>query len=91
MNPSLASKSLTIKVVIVAAIIVVVAILGYKLYDNYQQNKIIESSTVTDVPSAPAIKQTTDLNEANTTLDETMLETSNSDDLSELDSELDAF
>lgn len=91
MDRSMATKSSTIRIIVVIAVVIVAGIVGYKLYDNYQQNKIIESSTAIDVPAAPAIKQTTDLDEASTTLDETKLDTSNSDDLSELDSELDAF
>lgn len=87
----LTAKLTPIKIIAIVAIVVVLSIVSYKLYDSYRQNKIIESSTVSDVPPAPTINETTDLNEANATLDETMLETSNSDDLTELDDELNAF
>lgn len=85
------SKSSTIKIVIAVAIVAVIGITSYKLYDNYRQNQMIESSAITDVPSAPPITETIDLNDANTTLDETMLDASNNNDLTELDNELDAF
>lgn len=80
-----------VEIVIAVVVVAVVGFLGYTFYNNYQDKKASESAAVTDVSEAPAITSATDLDKAAATMDETGLETGNSDDLSELDSELSEF
>lgn len=84
---------LTIIVVIVAAL----ALVGYTVY-NRQNNKTATTTqptnsqaTATDVPSAPAISSTSDLDKASAVLDQVDPGASNSNDSSQLDSQLATF
>lgn len=88
---SIKARYATIKIVIIVAAIAVIGILGYKFYTNYQEKTAVDTSNVSGVPPAPPITTTIDLDKAAETMDETMLDTSNNDDLSELDKELAEF
>lgn len=80
-----------VEIVIAVAVVAVVGFLGYTFYNNYQDKKAAEASTVTDVPQAPEITTTSDLDKASTTMDGAAVDSGNDDDLSELDSELAEF
>ncbi|MDB5187188.1 MAG: hypothetical protein JWM07_660 [Candidatus Saccharibacteria bacterium] len=80
-----------VEIVIAVAVVAVVGFLGYIFYNNYQDKQAAEASAVTDVPKAPAITTTSDLDKASATIDEAVLDSGNDDDLSELDGELAEF
>lgn len=79
-----------VEFLVIAAILGVVGLAGYMVYDR-QQNKpvITESSQASDVPAAPEIKETGDLKEAEAVLDQT--DTGSSSDSAELDRQLNSF
>lgn len=81
-----------IELVVVVAVVGLVAFLGYTFYNKWQDNSVKsteQSSVATDVPAAPKIETVDDLDAAESTLDGVQIE--NSDDSSQLDSELSAF
>lgn len=81
-----------VEFVIIALVVAVVGFVGYTVYDRQQNDKAastVESSQATDVPAAPEIKNTDDLQAAEAVLDQT--DTSNSADSSELDKQLNSF
>lgn len=83
-----------VELVIVLAVVVVLGFVGYSVYKS-QNNKTddttttSQSATASDVPSAPTINSTSDLDEAAIMLDQT--DTSSSSDSAQLDSELQSF
>lgn len=84
-----------VELVIVLAIVGIIGFIGFTVY-NRDNNKTADTTTpasqsaiATDVPAAPAIDSTSDLNKAEATLDQT--DTSSSSDAAELDTELQAF
>jgi flagellar basal body-associated protein FliL len=81
----------TAEIVIATIVVFAVCFLGYTFYTRNQEKKAAESSAVSDVPTPPTITTDTDLDKAATTIDETQVELDNSEDLSELDKELDEF
>lgn len=85
------SRTSTIKIIIVVAAIALLAILGYKLYSYDQERRAIDTANIPGIPTAPSITTTNDLDTAQTTIDDIKIESSNDDDLAELDSELSAF
>lgn len=81
-------------VLIVVAVIGSVCFLGYTFYSQQQYAQTTDStteeaSTVTDIPQAPAITTTSDLTEAEKTLDEIVI--GEDSDASDLDDELSTF
>lgn len=84
-------------IVELVAILVVVGLLsfvGYTAYNKLHNNASVASTTTqkpvaTDVKPTPAINSTSDLTNAESTLDQT--DTSSSSDLNSLDSQLNAF
>ena len=81
-----------VEIAIVVAVVVVIGALGYVFYNNYQkqQTKANESSQAAD-SEAPAITSTSDLDTASKTIDDSDLESSSSEDLSNIDKDLNAF
>lgn len=81
-----------VEIVLVLAVLVLVGFVGYRVYDS-QQNKndgsTEQSTTADDVPAAPEVNSTEDLNKAEETLDQSNIE--NSNDNSQLDEELSNF
>jgi uncharacterized membrane protein YebE (DUF533 family) len=82
-----------VEIAIVVAVIVIIGFLGYTFYNNYlhKQAQVGESSKTSDVDDAPVITTTKDLDKANSTLDDSDLESNSKDDLSEMDKDLSAF
>ena len=82
-----------IEVVIVVAVVAIVGYLGYTFYNGYQDKmaKSSDISNVSDAESVPEITTAAQLNEASGMIDQADVESSNSDDLSELDKELSSF
>lgn len=85
------SRLSTIKIVVIVAAITVMGIIGYKLYIINQERQAIDISNISGVPTPPTITTTSDLDKAQTTIEDLQIESSNSDDLSELDNELAEF
>ena len=87
-----------VELLIVIVVVAVLALVGYSVY-QWQNNKpATTANTQSDsetmagnVPSAPAINTSSDLDEASTTLDQMDISASNSSDSSQLDSQLAAF
>jgi prepilin-type N-terminal cleavage/methylation domain-containing protein len=79
-----------VEIIIVAAVVAIVGYLGYSFYTSYQdkQSKAAESATTDDTTRAPEITTTTGLDEASATIDQADVESSNNDDLSELEKEM---
>jgi prepilin-type N-terminal cleavage/methylation domain-containing protein len=81
-----------IEVVIVIVILGVIGFLGYTFYNNSHPKTTAttsQSATATDVAAAPSITSTSDLDKAQSVLDQTNPD--NSPDSSQLDSELSNF
>lgn len=83
-----------VELVIVLVVVGVLATVGYMVYSRQQDNKTANSGTsqsasAEDVPSAPEIKSSSDLDKASATLDDVNLDKNK--DGSQLDSELSTF
>lgn len=83
-----------VELVIVLVVIGVLAFVGYTVYNRQQDNKAADSgtsqsATASDVPPAPEVKNTNDLDKASATLDQ--VNPGDDSDSSQLDSELNAF
>jgi Tfp pilus assembly protein PilE len=87
---SLRSGFSAVEIVLIVAIIAIIGFLGYTFYTSYQNKKATETATTT-TQDAPTITTASDLDKASTVMDQTELESSNTDDLSELDKELAEF
>lgn len=82
-----------VELVIVLAVVAVLGFVGYSIH-NLQNNKTADTSTTqtasgqpakaNDVPSAPVINSTSDLNTASTMLDQTDPGSSNNTDASQM-------
>lgn len=90
-------RKLPVAVIIVAlAILAGMVFIGYRLYNQYQNNDQIKKtessrSANNDATPAPTIESKSDLDEANATLNETDIDSSNANDEAVLDSELSQF
>ncbi|MEI6237527.1 MAG: hypothetical protein WCP03_02930 [Candidatus Saccharibacteria bacterium] len=86
-------------IVIIIAVVAIVGLVGFNVY-NRQQNKSVandettstqivaeQASTASDVKTAPTINNTSDLDSAEKTLDQTDPSGSNNSDASQLDSQ----
>lgn len=91
-----------VEVLIVVAVVAVLSFVGYTVYDRQQvkttdsesnttQQITDQSSSATDVKSAPTINSTEDLDKAEAILDQTDPGGSNNVDANQLDSETSAF
>lgn len=83
-----------VELVIILVVAGALAFVGFTVYSRQQNNKPADSSTsqsavANDVPSAPEVKSTGDLDKASATLDSVNLD--DSSDSSQLDSELNTF
>lgn len=85
-----------VEVVLLLAIAGLLAYIGYRVYGQYSSTNnpntastSSESRVASDVPSAPQIKSTRDLDKASATLDQ--IDVNASGDNSKLDSELESF
>lgn len=90
---SLRSGFSAVEIVLIVAIIAIIGFLGYTFYTSYQNKKAIETAatTTTKTQDAPAITTASDLDKASKVMDQTELDSGNTDDLSELDKELAEF
>ena len=79
-----------IELVLVVVALALVGFGGWKVYDTHH-NAIPAQSPTASVPSAPAVSSATDLNSAQTALDQNDPSNSNTTDLSQLDSQLNSF
>jgi prepilin-type N-terminal cleavage/methylation domain-containing protein len=74
-----------VETLLVVAVVVVLGLVGYKVYHRQHDTTATNSSqstgsaTANDVASAPEVKSTSDLDKAATTLDQTDPAASNSD------------
>lgn len=79
----------------IAAIIIataLVAYLGFVLYSNYKANTRETVSTQSeDVQPAPTISQPSDLDQAESTIEQSEIESNNMDDITEIEKELSEF
>ena len=87
-----------IEVVIVAVVVGIVGLLGYAFYTNQAKKAAndtaqtsSQSATASDVKSAPVINHVSDLNTAETVLDQTDPSGTNNTDVNQLNSELANF
>jgi len=87
-----------VEIVIALAVVVLIGFLGYTAFNRMQENQAANSSqadqqspVANDVKTAPSINSTSDLNEAERTLDQTDPSGSNNTDANQLDNELSAF
>lgn len=83
-----------VELVIILLVVGALAFVGYMVYNRQQDDKTTVNDTsqsvaTDDVPSAPEIKTTGDLDKASATLDQVDVDSNN--DSSQLDSELSAF
>ena len=84
-----------VEMVIVVIVIVVIAALGYVAWNKFankdaqMETSTSQPATADDVPTAPQIKTTDDLDEASTTLDEIDLNESSDD--AQLEREVESF
>lgn len=84
-----------VEIVIVVIVIAVIAALGYVAWNKFaNQDEQMETSTsqpatADDVPTAPQIETTDDLDEASTTLDE--IDLNGSGDDAQLEREVESF
>lgn len=86
------SNFLGIKIVIATIVVIIAAYLGYVFYTTYKANtKETVSAEVEDVQPAPAITQPSDLDKAATTIEQAEVESSNMDDMTEIEKELSEF
>ena len=83
-----------VELVIVLVVAGVLAFVGYTVYNRQQDNKAADNGTnqsavANDVPSAPEVKSTSDLDKASAALDDANLD--DNSDSSQLDSEMSNF
>ncbi len=82
-----------VEILIVVVVVALIGFIGYRFYtsqaDTMTGTSTSQSATADDVPEAPDVTSTSDLDKASTMIDET--DTSSSNDTAELDSELEAF
>lgn len=94
----------TFIIVIIIAVIAIIGLVGFNVYNRQQASKSVaddeaiptkmvtqESDTASDVKTAPAINNTTDLDNAEKILDQTDPGGSNNSDASQLDSQTSGF
>ena len=84
------------ELVTICGVVLALGLLGYIVYSRQNSNDNVgtenaQTQTVSDVPSAPAISSSADLDKASDTLDQIDLDSSNTNDTSQLDSQLAAF
>lgn len=81
-----------IKIAIAVAIAILVGYLGYTFYANYKaSNKETVSKDAKDVRPAPAISTPNDLDKAAETVEQSEIESSNSEDMSDIEKDLSQF
>lgn len=82
-----------VEIAVVVAVVVIIGFLGYAFYNNYQQKQADagESSQTTNTTEAPAITTADDLDKADTVLNDSDLEATSKNDLSEIDNDLNEF
>ncbi len=90
-----------VELVIILAVVGVLAFVGYAVYNrqhnttstanNNSSQTVNDETKASDVPPAPVVSSTSDLDKASATLDKVDPGTSNSSDSSQLDSQLSAF
>ena len=88
-----------VEVILVVVVVAVIGLLGYVYYNNQAKKTTSnensqtssQSATASDVKSAPAINSTSDLDSAQTALDQTDLSSSNDTDANQLDAEVTNF
>ena len=82
-----------VELVVVVVVVGLLAFVGFSVRNRLSSSDnaalINQSATAQDVPKATAVSTTSDLDKQLTVLDQT--DTSSSDDLMELDSQLEAF
>jgi hypothetical protein len=82
-------------ILVVALIVVVfstIGFIGYKLYANpASKNATVPATSTTSALTAPTIKSSADLDTASGVLDQVDLNAANQSDISNLDSQLNAF
>lgn len=84
-----------VEIGIVVVVIVVIAALGYVAWNKFAnqdaqtETSTSQSTTAEDVPSAPQIQETNDLDEADATLDE--INVNGSDDDAQFEREVESF
>ncbi|HET7640450.1 MAG TPA: prepilin-type N-terminal cleavage/methylation domain-containing protein [Ktedonobacteraceae bacterium] len=83
-----------VEVVIAIVVLGLIGLVGYNLYTKQADNKAAngstsQSATATDVPAAPEVASTSDLDKSSTILDEA--DTTASSDAAALDSQLQSF
>lgn len=82
-----------VELIIILVVVVIVGLLGYAAYNSFQNKNAeqasTESSTASDVKTAPTIESEADLQEAELILDQTDLE--NNEDAKQLEGETAAF
>jgi hypothetical protein len=93
----------TFVIVIIIAVVAIVGLVGFNVYNRQQNNKSVaddetssqtvtqQSDTASDVKNAPTINSTTDLNNAEKTLDQTDPGGSSNSDASQLDTQTSDF
>lgn len=81
-----------IEAIIIIVIVAAIVAIGYVVFNRVNDNKeqTTSQTTGTDTPAAPDINNSSDLDEADTTLDSTDVDAATSDS-SELDTELSEF
>jgi Tfp pilus assembly protein PilV len=81
-----------IEIALAIVVVVAIGVLGYTFYTNYKEraNETV-STEINDVQSAPEITSSSDLEKAETTMEATELETSNTDDLENIEKDLSEF
>jgi len=81
-----------VEVLIASVVVIGMGYLGYTFYNNYHTKKTASTSqTASDVPAAPTITTTAELDKASTVIDQTDSQASSTNDLSQLDGELSNF
>lgn len=86
-----------IEIAVVVVLVGIVALLGYTFYNRQNSNPVADTATATqsavatDVPVAPAVKSTGDLDAALAILDQTNPAGSNNADATLLDSQVANF
>lgn len=89
-----------VELFIVAIVVVALAMVGYTVYNRQNDNKAATTTSsqsvntdavATDVPTAPAINSTSDLDKASAALDQIDPSVSSDSDVSQIDSQLANF
>ena len=79
-----------IEIVLVVVVIGIIGTLGY-VFLNRQQAATTAATAPVVVPTAPTITKTSDLDTANSTLDQLDVDKANADDTTQLDKDLASF